>query len=191
MIKKVNKYSDREIVEGILRSDNDVLSYLYCDNYKLIRKLVITNSDNDEDVQELLQDGIIALYENVKEGKFKLFDNCLLKTYLYQVCSNKWNKILKQRNKTITLDINKLAEEAINFNEDESLLNDQQIQKLNGYFTKLGEKCKQILVFFYYEKLSMEEIAIKLGYTNADNAKNQKFKCLQKLKKMFGQTNLT
>jgi hypothetical protein len=31
----------------------------------------------------------------------------------------------------------------------------------------------------------MDEIAEKFGYTNADNAKNQKYKCLQRLKRIF------
>jgi len=29
------------------------------------------------------------------------------------------------------------------------------------------------------------EIAHRFGYTNADNAKNQKYKCLMRLKKLF------
>jgi hypothetical protein len=31
----------------------------------------------------------------------------------------------------------------------------------------------------------MLEIAGNFGYTNADNAKNQKYKCLMRLKKLF------
>jgi hypothetical protein len=31
----------------------------------------------------------------------------------------------------------------------------------------------------------MQEIAASFGYTNADNAKNQKYKCLMRLKKLF------
>ena len=31
----------------------------------------------------------------------------------------------------------------------------------------------------------MNEISDKFGYTNSDNAKNQKYKCLQRLKKIF------
>ena len=31
----------------------------------------------------------------------------------------------------------------------------------------------------------MIEIASFFGYTNADNAKNQKYKCLMRLKKLF------
>lgn len=31
----------------------------------------------------------------------------------------------------------------------------------------------------------MQVIAANFGYTNADNAKNQKYKCLMRLKKIF------
>jgi len=31
----------------------------------------------------------------------------------------------------------------------------------------------------------MNDIAKQFGYTNADNAKNQKYKCLMRLKKLF------
>jgi predicted DNA-binding protein YlxM (UPF0122 family) len=49
----------------------------------------------------------------------------------------------------------------------------------------LGEPCKSIIEDFYIADLSMEEISVKFNYTNADNAKNQKYKCLQRLKKLF------
>jgi hypothetical protein len=31
----------------------------------------------------------------------------------------------------------------------------------------------------------MQEIAINFGYTNTDNAKTQKYKCLNRLRKLF------
>lgn len=31
----------------------------------------------------------------------------------------------------------------------------------------------------------MQELALEFGYTNADNAKTQKYKCLVRLKKIF------
>jgi hypothetical protein len=49
----------------------------------------------------------------------------------------------------------------------------------------LGEPCRSILEDFYIAELNMEDIRVKFGYTNADNAKNQKYKCLQRLKKVF------
>jgi len=49
----------------------------------------------------------------------------------------------------------------------------------------LGEPCKSLLESYYLQKKSMVEIAADFGYTNADNAKNQKYKCLMRLKKIF------
>jgi DNA-directed RNA polymerase specialized sigma24 family protein len=49
----------------------------------------------------------------------------------------------------------------------------------------LGEPCKSILEAYYLQKKDMAHIANTFGYTNADNAKNQKYKCLVRLKKLF------
>jgi hypothetical protein len=51
--------------------------------------------------------------------------------------------------------------------------------------SSLGEPCKSLLEAYYLQKKSMLEIAGDFGYTNADNAKNQKYKCLMRLKKLF------
>ena len=49
----------------------------------------------------------------------------------------------------------------------------------------LGEPCKSLLEGYYLKKMGMQELASEFGYTNADNAKNQKYKCLMRLKKLF------
>jgi hypothetical protein len=51
----------------------------------------------------------------------------------------------------------------------------------------LGEPCKTIMEDFYMHNKSMQDICERFGYTNADNAKTQKYKCLQRLKKLFFQ----
>ena len=56
---------------------------------------------------------------------------------------------------------------------------------MNNSLELLGEPCKTLIQDFYIHKKSMDEIAEKFGYTNADNAKTQKYKCLQRLKKYF------
>ena len=49
----------------------------------------------------------------------------------------------------------------------------------------LGEPCKSLIEAYYIHKKGMTDIAAQFGYTNADNAKNQKYKCLMRLKKLF------
>ena len=51
--------------------------------------------------------------------------------------------------------------------------------------SKIGEPCKSLLEAYYIQKKQMQQIATEFGYTNADNAKTQKYKCLVRLKKLF------
>lgn len=51
--------------------------------------------------------------------------------------------------------------------------------------SKIGEPCKSLLDAYYLQNKSMLDIAKEFGYTNADNAKTQKYKCLVRLKKLF------
>ena len=56
---------------------------------------------------------------------------------------------------------------------------------MESALAKIGEPCKSLLEAYYLQKKSMPEIADFFGYTNADNAKTQKYKCLVRLKKIF------
>ncbi len=51
--------------------------------------------------------------------------------------------------------------------------------------TGLGEPCKTLIEDFYIRNMSMQAIAEKFGYTNPENAKTQKYKCMLRLKKLF------
>ena len=64
---------------------------------------------------------------------------------------------------------------------------DMQFTKMQSALQLLGEPCKRIIEDFYINNRSMQEICESFGYTNADNAKTQKYKCLQRLKKLFFQ----
>ena len=64
---------------------------------------------------------------------------------------------------------------------------DAKKKKMESALQLLGEPCKTIMEDFYIHNRSMQEICERFGYTNADNAKTQKYKCLQRLKKLFFQ----
>jgi RNA polymerase sigma factor (sigma-70 family) len=171
-------YSTKEsVLAGIRDSDDKVLEFLYKEHYPMIKNLVMTNSGRDEDAKDILQEGIIALYEKVKNRDFIL--TCEVKTFIYSVCRNLWLKSLRKNCNTVKFEEvhNEIIETEV-INEEEM---SQKQRILADLINKIGENCKEILTLFYYEKLSMEDIALKLGYTNADNAKTQKYKCFKKL----------
>ena len=50
---------------------------------------------------------------------------------------------------------------------------------------QLGETCKKVLMYYYFEEMSMQDIADKLGFENNDTAKTKKYKCKKKLDELI------
>jgi DNA-directed RNA polymerase specialized sigma24 family protein len=104
---------------------------------------------------------------------------------LYSICRRLWLKKLQKQNR-FNPSIESIQE--IVPVEDEIDLHEKKNQDfllMEDALQKIGEPCKSLLEAFYIDKKSMPEIADSFGYTNADNAKTQKYKCLMRLKKIF------
>lgn len=67
------------------------------------------------------------------------------------------------------------------FTEDE-IAEDNRLGIIRKAINELTDVCRNILVAYYCDELSMKAIAEKLGYNNADTAKNQKGRCYKKFK---------
>ncbi|MGF7038727.1 RNA polymerase sigma factor [Mucilaginibacter lappiensis] len=182
---KASAPTDSEIVLGILNNSEIVLKRLYTTYFPMILQLIINNNGNEDDAKDIYQEAIIVLYNKIKSGEFELSSK--LKTYIYSVCRRLWLKRLSQMNR-YGGDIRDFEEylpvddEVDNHNE-----RDTQFNKMENALQLLGEPCKTIMEDFYIHNRSMQDICERFGYTNADNAKTQKYKCLQRLKKLFFQ----
>ena len=154
---------------------------MYRDYFAMSKYFIIKNSGSEAEAQDVFQDAIIALYEKTKDPQFKL--SCTLKTYIYSIVRNLWLKALAKKKKTVSLtDFEQYYKVEIAEDHSEK---DTKIDLILESIKLLGDQCKKILVSFYFEKKKMTLIAEELGYTNAENAKNQKYKCMQQLKKMI------
>jgi RNA polymerase sigma factor (sigma-70 family) len=149
----------------------------------MIQTLVINNSGSSDDARDIFQEALVVLYEKVRMGSFEL--NCQLKTYLYSVCKRLWLKRLQYNSRYVTPDVE--VELTVSVEEDMAAheKRDADYELMNKAIGNLGEPCKSLLEAYYINKMNMQDIASQFGYTNADNAKNQKYKCLMRLKKIF------
>jgi RNA polymerase sigma factor (sigma-70 family) len=175
--------SEELIVSEIRKGNERVLHDLYRAYYPMIRNLVISNSGTEQEAKDIYQEAVIAFYERIQEINFRL--TCKIKTYLYAICRRLWLKRLAQKK----LNVMKIdeVEEFLQVDEEWSAIeeNEKKFSIMKVSLNTLGEPCKTIIQDFYFYDLTMEQISDKFGYTNADNAKNQKYKCLQRLKKSF------
>jgi RNA polymerase sigma factor (sigma-70 family) len=171
------------LLKGLAREDKDAIERIYRDNYNMVQSLILNNSGTADDAADIFQEAMIILFEKSKSPDFEL--NCQIKTYIYSVCRRLWLKKLQQLQRFTkqTDDIEQVVpvEEELELHEKRQ--NDFTI--MENAMVKIGEPCKSLLEAYYIQKKQMQQIATEFGYTNADNAKTQKYKCLVRLKKLF------
>ena len=174
---------DQDVIDGIAKGSSAELEYLYTAYFPMIFQLITKNNGDEDDAKDIFQEAVIVLYDKINNGDFVLSSK--LKTFLYSVCRRLW---LKRLNKPDRISFNMQEHEEVVV-VDEDVLVSQQKEDMFLLMEKslhlLGEPCQTIISDFYLRNLSMQEICEKFGYTNADNAKTQKYKCLQRLKKLF------
>lgn len=176
-------FKEQELLKGLALSDKKAIETIYQENYNMVQSLIINNNGTIHEAKDVFQEAMIILFEKARSGNFEL--SCQIKTYVYSVCRRIWLKRLQQL-KRFSIDMETLVELVpVEEDIDEHEKKDEEFIILEKAVSHLGEPCKSLIEAFYIQKRNMQEIASKFGYTNADNAKNQKYKCLMRLKKIF------
>ncbi|SKA07046.1 RNA polymerase sigma factor [Sediminibacterium ginsengisoli] len=175
--------NEQALLKGLAGNDSRAIDMLYKDNFSIIQTFILNNNGSYDDARDIFQEAMIALYEKAQNESFVL--TCQIRTYLYSVCRRLWLKRLQQMGRfsrqVDNLDETVPVEEDLEMHEKRNADFDMMDRALNS----LGEPCKSLLEGYYLKKMGMQELAAEFGYTNADNAKNQKYKCLMRLKKLF------
>lgn len=174
--------NEKTLLQGLARNDRKAVETIYKENYNMVQALVINNSGSSEDARDIFQETMIVLYEKAKSGTFEL--NCQIKTFVYSVSRRLWLKRLMHQNR---FQISESEDELVMVEEevDDHEQRNSEFNMMEKAMGGLGEPCRSLLEAFYLQKRSMQEIAASFGYTNAENAKTQKYKCLMRLKKLF------
>lgn len=178
-----NLSQEKTLLEGLAKEDKASIEQIYRDNYSMIQSFILNNNGTTDDAADIFQETMIVLFEKSKSPDFEL--NCQLKTYIYSVSRRLWLKRLQQLQR-----FSRQADEVADIvpvDEDLELheKRQQDFSIMETAMGKIGEPCKSLLEAYYIQKKQMQQIADEFGYTNADNAKTQKYKCLVRLKKLF------
>lgn len=175
-------YSDEEILEGIKLRNDAVLNYVYDDCTPLIKNLVLRNSGDQEDVQDVFQDAMVILFRKVQQNHFEL--QCTFKTYLFSICHHLWLQKIEKRKKENTAFRN--VAHTTNLNEEELIdIYDDEAEKFRIYqkhFLSLDKDCQNLLKLFI-KKASIREIADIMGYKTEKYTKVKKYRCKEELKR--------
>lgn len=157
------------------------LTALYRRTFPMVRRRVQRLGGTEQDAQDVFHDALVVFYEKAISGTLVLTASA--STYLVSICQNLWRQELSRRNRSAAVEW--LETDAQPTNEPEVAFADDSDEAFSvlGYVEQLGEKCKSILLSFYYFQQPLEQIATTHQYSSVRSATVQKFKCLERLRK--------
>ena len=185
LIKRAVSTIEQEqlLLKGLAQSDKASVEAIYRENYAIIQSFILNNNGSADDARDIFQEAMVVLYEKSRNTTFSL--NCQIRTYIYSICRRLWLKRLQQLSKFGTQAESLEEVVAVEEEIEEHEKRNADFLLMENSMGKIGEPCKSLLDAYYLQKKSMQDIAAEFGYTNADNAKTQKYKCLIRLKKLF------
>jgi len=180
-------------------SDNDIIAQISARNQKVtsqtyqkyrnefVRWMKKKYRCPEEDARELYQITFFAFYDKVISGKLTHLTHSI-KTYLFGIGKNKFHSFQRD-NARYEYEMNEgylSSYERQLFRPDR----EEKYQQLEQAVKKLGTSCQQILLMHYYENRDMQYITDQLNYKNASTTKSQKYKCMERLRKMLDKNPL-
>lgn len=168
------------LTQQIQRNEDAVLRKLYQDNVGGVTALVLKNSGAGDDARDLYQEAFLAVWRAVQTGRFSPASEKEFSAYLFQVARFKWiDQLRSSKGRRLVSLQDWPAEIAVQEPEQDST--DMQAAAVRAAFPQLGDNCREVLSRFYFKKEPLREIAAGFGWTEA-TAKNNKYRCLQKLR---------
>lgn len=171
--------TDLEILNSLRNGQHDrALDKLY-EGYPAIKNFILKHGGTEDDSKDVFQESLVIFFQKTQNEEFYL--TCKISTYLFSICKYSWKDHLKTNHKYIQhSDFNDSIVEI----ETETVMGNDHTEQLTIILDQLGDKCKSILEAYYSFKMNMSQIATKFNYSTVASAKNQKYKCLERAKKM-------
>jgi RNA polymerase sigma factor (sigma-70 family) len=182
-----NLHADQLYIDGLANNDSAIINSIYKKFVPKVVHYIKTNSGNEDQAQDVVQETLILLFNQAKANKLQL--TCPFDAYFFLLCKRRWlNELKKSSNKWVTISddyssINESEEQMVAQTE----IFDEKQQLFDSMFQKLGDKCKEILTLSFTIK-TMEEVAEKLNVTYG-YARKKKSLCTGQLTEMIQETN--
>jgi len=163
--------NEKQIFDSICSGDESALDLIYKKYYRMMTKLVITNNGTEEEAKDIYQDALIVFWQKAVSGNLVMTSK--MSTYIYSICLNLWRKELDRKSR-----LSKEQQDRSEYQDHDSA---ERIKIINKCVNELGETCRKVLTYFYFDGMSMAEIAERVGFANTNTAKTKKYKCKKKL----------
>ncbi len=161
--KKELMYSDSEIITGLRKRDEYVMSYVRRRYFTLVEYIVCHKGGNREDARDMFNEAVSVILIRVDDPGFEL--TCQFKSFLFAICENKWKLTLEKKRISGNYRFRKGDDPApadFSENYDRKIIR----ELLDRSFYKLGQNCQKIMRMFW-DEVPQQQIADTLGFSYA------------------------
>jgi RNA polymerase sigma factor (sigma-70 family) len=157
--------------------DRAAYHLLYQTMFPAVLRLVRKNGGNQADAEDVFQETVLVLAQKVQQPDFRL--TASLRTYLTSITRHLWLNRLRQRRRLPLYELPCHDQLPDNTPEEEFGL----AQAILGWLDQATPFCKALLRAVFFDNEPMESLLVRLGWKNKHTAANQKYKCVQQLRR--------
>jgi len=187
-MEAVHNFSDTELVANIRLGSrlDESIKTIYRNYFESLGWYVINNNGTRQDAEDIFQEVVLSFIDLVQKDKFR--GESTVKTFLFSLNRHLWLNELKRRGRALAREEKYgKGQERTSLDVSHLIVNKEDRNKVIELVGKLGDTCKKILVLFYYENRSINEILKTLHYENEQVVRNKKSKCLKQLTAMINE----
>jgi RNA polymerase sigma factor (sigma-70 family) len=175
-------FDEASVLLAIRKGDPEGLSLVYTEYRESFISWCMKNySCTLEEAKDIYQNTIVIFYENTLSGKFTA-THASFKTYLFAIGKNKAHETLRRNDRWVRFEYSAYEDTS---SDETNEFTEEDMQLAAHALNALGDPCRQLLELYFFKREKMEDIARTMGYKNTDTAKNQKYKCLIRLRSLF------
>jgi RNA polymerase sigma factor (sigma-70 family) len=184
----LNELTSDKILKGIFENDNTVIQYVYDKYFNTIKSFVLRYGGAEEDAWDIFQDGIVVIYEQIKQENLVVKNSFL--TYFYTVCKYQWLKVIRERDSKYFQSIeDSLEADRLNLNDqylelDEAIEKEKRIKLYQKNVAKLSKEC-QALLKLVAKGYKIDEITTELDYKSTGFTYKKRRLCKERLIKLI------
>jgi|SRR5690606_22435473 len=171
---------------------DNAIKAIYLRVFPAVARHVSRRGGTFEEAKDVFHDALMIYYEKKYDGSLALQQG--EGGYIFGIARHLWTKRYAENQRFVPLDqliagfdSTGTGPEWASDSFPEENRSDQRIMKV---LQAAGKRCMEMLTSFYYEKLGMEELAARFGFSGVRSAAVQKFKCLQKVKDVVKEKSL-
>ncbi len=157
-----------------------IFEEFYKSSFPAVASFVRTHNGELQDAKDIFQDALIIYMEKMERDPIESPQR-----YLLGIAKHLWTRKFRHDTRSVSMDE---FEAALTIPAE--FFHPLQSDRLLQFLESTGKRCLDLLRAFYYEQLSMKDIASSQRYGSEHSASVQKYKCLEKMRQSLKDKSL-